>query len=54
MRQYRKEIAPMKKLMLSIIAVCPMFAQNIVGTWQGSLQPPQGKPLRNRVQNLAC
>jgi hypothetical protein len=35
----------MKKLLLWIIAACPMFAQNIVGTWQGSLQPPQGKPL---------
>jgi N-acetyl-anhydromuramyl-L-alanine amidase AmpD len=31
MRQYPKQIAPMKKLLLWIIAACPMFAQNIVG-----------------------
>ncbi len=41
----------MKKLMLWAIAIaatqgCPLLAQNIVGSWQGTLQPPQGKPLR--------
>ncbi len=41
----------MKKLVLCLIALAAsqasaLFAQNVVGTWQGSLQPPQGKPLR--------
>src|ERR1700733_4450500 len=30
----------MKKLLLSIIACGPLFGQNIVGTWQGTLQVP--------------
>ena len=30
----------MKKLLLSIIACAPLFGQNIVGTWQGTLQIP--------------
>ena len=39
----------MKQFILPILALATapaIFAQNIVGTWQGSLQPPQGKPLR--------
>jgi uncharacterized protein (TIGR03435 family) len=42
----------MKKWMLWIIAFAAMvpggalFAQNIAGTWQGTLQPPQGRALR--------
>jgi uncharacterized protein (TIGR03435 family) len=32
--------------LLAAAAAPALFAQNIVGTWQGTLQPPQGKPLR--------
>src|SRR4051794_19611644 len=34
----------MKKLMLWIVATPMLFAQNIVGTWQGQLQGPEGRP----------
>jgi uncharacterized protein (TIGR03435 family) len=41
----------MKKLMLWLIVLAAgsggaLFGQNIAGTWQGTLQPPQGKALR--------
>ncbi len=40
----------MSKWMLSMAAFGALtgsaFAQNLTGTWQGSLQPPQGNPLR--------
>jgi uncharacterized protein (TIGR03435 family) len=44
MQQYS---SPMKKLLLLLIALTAgpagaLFGQNIAGTWQGTLQPPQG------------
>jgi len=45
----------MKKLMLLVIALAAFFqtaslAQNLVGTWQGTLQIPQGPSLRTVLQ----
>ena len=43
----------MKKLMLWIIALAALpgsaFAQNITGTWQGAIQPPQGQGRELRI-----
>jgi uncharacterized protein (TIGR03435 family) len=36
----------MKKLALWLLAAAPLLAQNIVGTWQGTLATPQGQSLR--------
>lgn len=39
----------MKKLMLWILFACPLLAQNITGTWQGTLQAG-GRDLRTLVK----
>lgn len=36
----------MKKFALWVLVAAPLLAQNIVGTWQGTLTNPQGKSLR--------
>jgi len=37
---------PLTRALLALALTTPLLAQNIVGTWQGSLQPPQGNPFR--------
>jgi uncharacterized protein (TIGR03435 family) len=37
---------PLNRVLLALALTTPLLAQNIAGTWQGTIQPPQGSAFR--------